>query len=200
MVTGRVHRMTQLFGRLAPGEDLEQARAELRTIHGSMVKQYPEAYPAQVDFRIDAARLRDEVTSNARTVLLILLAASTLVFVIASSNVANLFWRGRCGGRGAGIRAALGAGTAALRRTLLAESLLLCVRGRGPGCSGCAAAGDGAGEYASQVLSRALDLTIDSSMVWVGVVLAIVAAVLLAFVPSLPDAGAAHGYKMEAPG
>ena len=30
MVTGRVHRMTELFGRLAPGATLEQARAELR--------------------------------------------------------------------------------------------------------------------------------------------------------------------------
>ncbi len=30
MVTGRVHRMTELFGRLAPGADLEQARAELQ--------------------------------------------------------------------------------------------------------------------------------------------------------------------------
>ena len=30
MVEGRVHRMTELFGRLAPGATLEQARAELR--------------------------------------------------------------------------------------------------------------------------------------------------------------------------
>ena len=30
MVTGRVHRMTELFGRLAPGATLEQARAELQ--------------------------------------------------------------------------------------------------------------------------------------------------------------------------
>ena len=32
MVTGRVHRMTELFGRLAPGATLEQANAELRTV------------------------------------------------------------------------------------------------------------------------------------------------------------------------
>src|SRR5882762_6077999 len=30
MIDGRVHRMTDLFGRLAPGADLESARAELR--------------------------------------------------------------------------------------------------------------------------------------------------------------------------
>src|SRR5216683_694378 len=37
MVTGRVHRMTELFGRLAPGVDLEAARAELRAAHGAML-------------------------------------------------------------------------------------------------------------------------------------------------------------------
>src|SRR5712672_3326072 len=44
MVTGRVHRMTELFGRLAPGADLEAARAELRVVYGAMVKAHPEAY------------------------------------------------------------------------------------------------------------------------------------------------------------
>src|ERR1700677_5367025 len=33
MVTGRVHRMTELFGRLAPGVSLDQARAELRSAY-----------------------------------------------------------------------------------------------------------------------------------------------------------------------
>src|SRR5277367_2963603 len=32
MVTGRIHRMTELFGRLAPGATLDQARAELRSV------------------------------------------------------------------------------------------------------------------------------------------------------------------------
>ena len=44
MVTGRVHRMTELFGRLAPGADLDAARAELRTVHGAMVRVHREAY------------------------------------------------------------------------------------------------------------------------------------------------------------
>src|SRR5216683_3654897 len=35
MITGRVHRMTELFGRLAPGESLEQARAELTGVHAN---------------------------------------------------------------------------------------------------------------------------------------------------------------------
>src|SRR5580698_9948133 len=108
MVTGRPHRMTELFGRLAPGADLDQARAELKTIHAAMVKDHPEAYSAKADFRIDAVRLRDQITSSARTVLLVLLAASVLVFVIACSNVANLILARTVRREGElGIRAAL---------------------------------------------------------------------------------------------
>ena len=82
--------MTELFGRLAPGVELDAARAELRTAHSAMVKAHPESYPQNGDFRIEAVRLRDQITSSARTVLLVLLAASALVFIIACSNVANL--------------------------------------------------------------------------------------------------------------
>src|ERR1035441_7838637 len=69
MVTGRIHRMTELFGRLAPGATLEQARADLKAAHGAILKEHPEAYPGKADFRIDAVLLRDQITSKARTVL-----------------------------------------------------------------------------------------------------------------------------------
>src|ERR1700676_2581004 len=62
MVTGRVHRMTELFGRLAPGADINQARAELRVAHAAMLKQHPEAYPAKDGYRIDAFMLLDQIT------------------------------------------------------------------------------------------------------------------------------------------
>src|SRR5438270_261470 len=90
MVTSRLHRMTELFGRLAPGVTLEQARAELRTVYGAMTKANPEDYPAKAEYQIGAKLLREQITSGARTVLLVLLAASALVFIIACSNVANL--------------------------------------------------------------------------------------------------------------
>src|SRR6185369_7311177 len=90
MVTGRIHRMTELFARLAPGADLKTARAELESVYAGMKQEYPEAYPNKADFHVNAVRLRDELTSGARTILLVLMAASVLVFVIACSNVANL--------------------------------------------------------------------------------------------------------------
>src|SRR5580692_6360131 len=113
MVQGRVHRMTELFGRLAPGTTLERARAELNTAYGSMVSQHPEAYPHGENFQISAVRLRDQITSRAKTVLLVLLASSILVFVIACSNAANLILARTVRREGElSIRAALGASTA----------------------------------------------------------------------------------------
>src|SRR5260370_6474677 len=127
MVRGRIHRMTELFGKLAPGATLDQARNELRTVYAGMQQDHPDAYPDNAGYRIDARMLRDQITSGARTVLLVLLAASGLVFIIACSHVANLILAPTVRREGElAIRAALGATTGALRRVLLAESLLLC--------------------------------------------------------------------------
>jgi predicted permease len=189
MVTGRVHRMTELFGRLAPGVTLDQARTELRTVYGAMLKDHPDAYSPQAHFQIDAKLLREQITSGARTVLLVLLAASGLVFIIACSNVANLILARTVRREGElAIRAALGAGAGALRRTLLAESLILCVAGAALGVIGARPLLAVLARYASRFSVRALDLTVDSSMLWVGAILAVIAAVLLAYVPHLPTA------------
>ena len=201
MVTGREHRMTELFGRLAPGADIESARSELRAIHGAIMKEHAEAYPAKNDFRIDTVRLRDQITSRARTVLLVLLAASGLVFIIAVSNVANLILaRSVRRESELAVRAALGASSATLRRTLLAESLVLCGTGAVLGVAIARPMVAVLGRYASRFSVRALDLTLDASMLWVGVGLALLAAVLLAFVPRLPNAAASRGFALTSGG
>jgi predicted permease len=198
MVDGRVHRMTELFGRLAPGVELEAARAELRAVHGAFLKEHPEAYPEEGDFRIDAVRLRDQITSPARTVLLVLLAASALVFVIACSNVANLILARSVRREGElAVRAALGASAGALRRTLLAESLLLCGTGAILGVGIARPMVAVLSQYAARFSVRALDVTVDASLLWVGVSLALAAAVLLAFVPRLPSAEASTGPSLS---
>ncbi len=201
MVTGRVHRMTELFGRLAPGATLEQARAELEAAHGAILKEHPEAYSPGPHFTIEARLLRDQITSRAKTVLWVLMGASLLVFVIACSNVANLVLA-RTMRREAelSIRAALGATAAALRRTLLAESLLLCGAGAALGVLSARPMMAVLARYASRFSVRALDLTVDSSMLWVGAALAVLAAFLLAYVPRLPSADSSHGYGLSTSG
>lgn len=201
MVTGRVHRMTELFGRLAPGVDIETARAELRTVYGAMLAQHPETYSPRADYRISAVRLRDQITSRAKNVLWILLAASGLVFIIACSNAANLILARTVRREGElAIRAALGASAGSLRRVLLADSLLLCGAGAAIGVLSARPMVTVLARYASRFSVRALDLKVDSSMLWVGALLAVVAAVLLAFVPRLPSADTSNGLSLASGG
>jgi predicted permease len=198
MVDGRVHRMTELFGRLAPGVELEAARAELRAVHGAILKEHPEAYQTQADYRIDAVNLRDQIISPARTILLVLLAASVLVFVVACSNVANLILARSVRREGElAIRAALGATAGALRRTLLTESLLLCGAGAVLAVLIARPMVSVLASYAARYSVRANDVTVDATLLWVGVVLAVTAAVVLAFLPRLPSAEAANGLGLS---
>jgi putative ABC transport system permease protein len=197
MVTGRIHRMTELFGRLAPGVTLDQANVELRSVYSTMKKDHPEAYAQEAHFQIGAKLLRDQITSGARTVLLVLLAAAGLVFIIACCNVANLILARTVRREGElAVRVALGASRGALRRMLLAESLLLCGAGAALGVLSAQPMVALLARYASRFSARALDFRVDSSLLWVGAALAVVAAVILAFVPRLPSSGSPTGLSV----
>ena len=188
MNTARTHRMTELFGRLAPGATVEAARAELSSVHASIVREYPQAYSARAQVQLQVRTLRDQLASPAQTILLVLLAATAVVFVIACSNVANLILaRSVRRESELAVRAALGAGRGALRRTLLAESLVMCTGGAILGLMLAEPLVSVAARYAARFSVRALDATVDASVLGLGAGLAVVAAVLLAFVPRLPS-------------
>lgn len=194
MVTGREHRMTEVFARLAPNATLENARAELRTAYGAMVSAHPEVYKPEDHYQIDVTRMHDQINSRANTILWILFAASGLLFVIASSNVANLVLARTVRREPElAIRSALGATNTTLRRSLLAESLILCGSGAIAAVALAIPMVAVLGRYASRFSVRANDLTLDFSMVWFGIALALAAAVFLAFIPRLPSADSPQG-------
>src|SRR5579864_1413385 len=201
MVQGREHRMTEVFARLAPGATIDSARAELRTVYAGMLAAHPEVYKAPDHFTIAVTRLHDQINSNARTILWVLFAAAGLLFVIACSNVANLILARTVRRESElAIRSALGATNAALRRSLLAESLVMCGSGALAGVLIAAPMVAVLARYASRFSVRALDLTLDSSLVWIGIALAIIAAVFLAYVPRLPSSGGSGGLGLSSSG
>ncbi len=153
-----------------------------------MMRQHPEAYSARADVRLSVTPLRDQITAPARPILLALLAAAGVVFVIACSNVANLILARSVRRQGElAVRAALGASRGALRRTLLAESLVLCGAGAVLGVALARPLVAVVARYASRFSVRALEVTVDASLLWVGAGLAMAAAVLLAYIPRLPS-------------
>jgi hypothetical protein len=73
MVTNRMHRMTELFARLAPGAPVGEARAELTALHAAVMREHPDAYAAPApDHRHEAprpdrgARANDPATAAGR--------------------------------------------------------------------------------------------------------------------------------------
>jgi putative ABC transport system permease protein len=201
MVTNRTHRMTELFGRLAPGASLEGARAELTSVHAALMREHPEAYSAKAGVQLRVTTLRDQIAAPARTILLVLLAAAAVVFVIACSNVANLILARSVRREGElAVRAALGAGSGALRRTLLAESLVLCGAGAALGVLLARPFVAMVSGYAARFSVRALEVSVDASVLWVGAGLAMAAAVLLAYVPRLPSPHAPAGLGLATGG
>lgn len=197
MVQGREHRMTEVFARLAPQSSVESARAEVLSAYQSIRQEHSEAYPAQGSFAIRMVPLREQLTTNARTVLIVLFAASLLIFVIACSNVANLILA-RTVRRDSelAVRAALGAHPMALRRLLLAESVVLCGLGALVGALLAWPLAGVLARYAVRFSVRALDVKVDPVMLGVGALLALVAAVLLAFLPALPSDTKNGGLKL----
>jgi putative ABC transport system permease protein len=198
MVQGREHRMTEVFGRLAPGVDLESARSELRVVYAAMLAAHPEVYKPTDHFQIDVTRMHDQINARAQTILWVLFAASGLLFVIACSNVANLFLARTVRREPEmALRSALGASPGVLRRALLAEALVLCGTGLLAGVLIAAPMVKVLSRYASRFSVRAVGLTLDSSMLWIGVALALIAAVFLAFVPRLPSADTSRGFGIS---
>jgi predicted permease len=128
----------QIMGRLKPGVNMEQARAELdvdyQRLLGEQAAHMSEKDRQQfLKQRIELgtggtgySRLRWEF----RRPLLILMAIVGMVLLVACANLAGLLLaRGAARGRELGVRAALGAGRFALIRQLTAESLLLALVG-----------------------------------------------------------------------
>ena len=112
------------FGRLKPGVDLTQARAELLAIASALSAQYPSTNDG---WSVMVQRITDKfIPSSVRLVLATMMGAVTLVLLVACANVANLMLA-RSSGRQREfcVRAALGAGRAQLVKQLFTECVAL---------------------------------------------------------------------------
>jgi len=121
------------LGRLKRGISLEAASADIDVIARRLAKVYPKDFPPRFHAVV---RSYTAVNANQTTnFLYILLAAVTLLLLIACSNVANLLLaRATVREREIAIRASMGATRGRLIRQLLVESFLLSLAGCAAGC------------------------------------------------------------------
>ncbi len=183
----RTHRMTDVFARLAPGQTLEAARAELEAVNASVRETYADAYPDHLGYGIRVARWQDELTKDARPIFLVLMGTVGLVLLLACANVANLtLTRLVRRERELAVRAALGAGRRRLRAQLLTENLVLSLVGAGLGLVMAGVGLDVLVEYANRFTVRTGEINVDVSVLTFTVLVAVGIAVLLAWAPALP--------------
>jgi predicted permease len=109
-----------LIGRLAPGASVPAAQAELTALAARPTADRRNGFDPVV------RPLRDHVSGDFRSTMLVLVGAVGLVMLIVCANLSNLLLaRGAGRDREMAIRAAMGAGRRRLIRQVLTESALL---------------------------------------------------------------------------
>lgn len=114
------------IARLKRGATLAQARLQMDTVSMRLEKVYADLH----GWRAQVMSFRTNSSADTRPALLVLIAATTFVLLIACANIANLLLA-----RGAGranefaIRNALGASQGRLAWQLLTESAVVCLAG-----------------------------------------------------------------------
>ena len=190
MVEARVHRMTEMIARLAPGATLEQARNEVAAVTARMQAEHREAYDPVANYRVSVIPFKEALGERARLTLWLLMGAAAFVMIISVANVVNLtLMRGVRRERELVVRVALGAGAFRLRRLLLVENLALTFMGAALGILVAIGAMGLLVSLAERYSPRAGEIELDLVALGFALALSVGVALLLSFAASLPKEG-----------
>jgi putative ABC transport system permease protein len=190
MVQGRSHRMTEMVARLSPGATVDQAKTEAATINARVVKAYPQDYDPGSEYKITVLPFQQVLGEKAQLTLWLLMGAAAFVMIISSANVANLtLMRSVRREHELVVRAALGAGTARLRRLLLVENLVLALAGAALGLIFAVGGVRLLVSLAERYSPRANEIRLDGMVLSFTLLLSVLVAILLSFAPKLAKEG-----------
>src|SRR5215208_5469515 len=121
----------QAVAELAPGATVAQVREELASINQQLAQEYPRTHTGWL---LGVELAREWQYGSMRAPLLMLLAATAFVLLIACVNIANLTSAQAIARSGElALRLALGASTGDVLRMHVAELFIVCVSGLIPG-------------------------------------------------------------------
>jgi predicted permease len=181
VVRGEHHYM--VVARLKSNTPIPQAQAEMNAISTRLAQQYPED---DNGWGATIIPLREQLVSDVRPALLVLLGAVAFVLLIACANVANLVLAKTFGRRKEiAIRVALGATGSRVVQQILAETLLLALAG---GALGLLLANFGMAlilKFLSDNLPKSTEVSLDASVLAFTVLISVVTGVIAGLLPAI---------------
>ena len=171
-----------VIARLKPGVDLNQAQSEMNTISDRLQQQYPED---DKGWGAVVVPMQQDLVSDVRPALLVLLGAVAFVLLIACVNVANLalaktFSRQK----EIAIRTALGATSVRILRQILTETVLLALAGGALGLAFAHFAVRFIVAFLADKLPHSIEVGLDSKVLLFTAVISVVTGIVAGVLPA----------------
>ena len=177
-------RHVRAVGRLKPGVNIDQARADIVTIARRLEQEHPTTNKNQ---SATVVSITEDTVGSFKLTLWLVFGAVVFVLLVACANVANLLLaRATARGREITIRAAIGASRIRLIRQLLTESIILALLGGAVGLLLAAWGTKLIESMASRINPAFNNISIDSSTLLFTVIASVTTGILFGLAPALP--------------
>src|SRR5216683_6646269 len=172
-----------VIARLKPGVDLKQAQVNMNTISSRLEQQYPDDNKG---WGAVVVPLHNDLVSDVRPALLVLLGAVAFVLLVACVNVANLaLARTLSRRKEIAIRTALGASSARVMRQVLTESVLLALAGGALGLTYAHAGVRLIMAFLADKLSHSVEVKLDAKVLAFTALISVITGILAGVLPAL---------------